>query len=124
MNLPGKQQGLSTSGWIFLILIIGGLTTLGMKLAPHYMDFNTITTLLDNMSREQGLVDKRASEIKAMITKRLKLNNIRDFGLDEKLTIKRASDRLIIELNYDAKVPIAGNLQLLATFAHKVELRD
>jgi hypothetical protein len=124
MNLPNKQQGMSASGWIFLILIIGGMTTIGMKLIPFYMDFGTVKTVLNDMSQEPGLVNKRLSVIEGMIVKKLKLNNIRDFGVKDRITLKRASDRVVIDVMYNEKIPVVANIQLLVSFDHRVELRD
>ncbi|MDK1023638.1 MAG: DUF4845 domain-containing protein [Gammaproteobacteria bacterium] len=124
MNLQKKQQGLSGLGWMLLILIVGGTATLGIRLIPHYVDFNTAAAILDGMSREQGLISKRTSDIEAMFKKRLKLNNIREFKLDERLTIKRASDRIIINLEYEVREPLVYNIHVLLTFKHNVQLRN
>lgn len=124
MNLPEKQQGLSGVGWLLLIVIIGGTTTFGIRIIPHYIEFNTASAILDTMSLEQGLVNKRISDIKDLYKKRLKINNIRKFKLDERLTIKRGSDRIIINLEYEIREPLVSNIYLLLAFKHNVQLRD
>ena len=124
MKFPKKQQGLSVSGWLFLIVLIGGMVSLIAKLAPYYFDFNTVSAVLDTMSREQGMVDKTVPEIRTILVKRMKLNNIRDFDIDHRMTITRAADRTTIEMKYEARVPLAGNVDIVANFEKNVQLRD
>jgi hypothetical protein len=124
MNNLKKQSGLSASGWIFLVLIIGGFVSIGAKLAPYYFDHTTVSTILKSMTNEPGLVDKRIPELDAMIVRRLKLNNIRDFDLGNRLVMKRGSDRIIIDLDYEVRIPLVSNLELVASFEEHVELRD
>jgi len=124
MSFLKKQAGLSASGWMFLIVIIGGIVSLGAKLAPYYFDHTTVSTILEGMTNEPGLIEKRIPELDALIIKRLKLNNIRDFDLGNRMVMNRGSDRIIIDLNYEVRIPLVANLELLASFEKHVELRD
>lgn len=124
MNLPKKQRGLTGLGWLMLILIVGGSTTIGVRLVPHYMDFNTASSLLDTMAREPGMINQPNVNLLAMYTKRLKINNIYDFKLKERLKMKRSADQVTIDLDYEIREPIVANIYILLTFKYKVELRD
>ena len=124
MNSRIKPRGLSATGWLLLIVIVGGFASVGAKLVPHYMDFSTASNILDNLSQQQGMVNKRTSDIKAMVLKRLKLNNIRDYNLNERMKVKRTADRIIVNLDYEVRVPLVGNSFVLLVFKHTVQLRD
>jgi len=124
MNFPKQQRGMSGSGWLLLIVVLSGLVSVGAKLAPHYFDFNTISQVLDAMTREQGLVNRSVPDIKAQLVKRLKLNSIRDFDFENRMVIKRASDRIIIDMKYEVRVKLVANLALVSDFEKKVELRN
>ena len=50
MNFPNRQRGISVAGLIMLILIVGGGITAGTKLAPFYLDHNTISTIMEKMA--------------------------------------------------------------------------
>jgi len=124
MNLPKKQRGLTVFGWLMLIIIIGGSTTIGIRLVPHYMDFNNAVSLLEGMSREPGMINKRTVDMTAMFRKRLKLNNIYNFDLKERLKIKRGPDKVTIDLEYEVREPIVANIYVLMIFKHHVQLRN
>jgi hypothetical protein len=122
MKLPKKQRGMTILGWLAVISIVGGITTIGVRLVPHYMDFNTAVKLLDSMTREPDMINKRTSDMVAMYTKRLKLNGIYDFQLKERLKIKRGSEKVKFRLAYEVREPIMTNMFVLLIFEHEVEL--
>ncbi len=124
MSLPQYQKGLSMAGWIFLIMILGSVITLGTKLTPLYWDHNTMSKILDKMVPERGMVALRDTKLRALIKKRFKLNNIRKFDLKNNMTIKRPENRVIIDLNYEVRLPLVYNVDIIATFEKQVILRD
>ena len=118
------SRGMGTGGWIFLIFIVGGLVTIGTKLAPLYLDHNTMSSILDGMAAEQGIVDKRTDDIDGMIRKRFKMNNIRDFDFKKGMKITRPEDKVVVDLDYEVRLPLAGNVDLIAHFDHHTEMRN
>ena len=118
------SRGMGTGGWIFLIFVVGGVVTIGTKLAPLYLDHNTMSSILDGLASEQGIVDKRTDDIDDMIRKRFKMNNIRDFDFKKGMKITRPEDRVVVDLNYEVRVPLIGNVDLVAHFDHHTEMRN
>jgi len=124
MRLPKHQRGLSTAGWMFLILIIGAIITVGTKLAPLYIDHNTMSNILDGLAEEKGMVTKGSRELTEIITKRFKLNGIRSFNLKDNMTIKRPGNNLVITLDYEVRLPLVHNVDLIASFEKETIFRD
>lgn len=124
MNLPQNQRGLSMAGWMFLIMIIGSLITVGTKLAPLYLDHNTMSNILDRLAEEKGMVVKRNVDLVNIIQKRFRMSGIRTFDLKKNMTIKRPENRVIITLDYEVRLPLAYNVDLIATFDKQTILRD
>ncbi len=124
MNIPHQQRGITMPGWIFLILIVGSTVTVGTKLAPLYLDHNTMGNIIDRLAQERGMVKKGNGELTAIIRKRFKLNNIRTFDLKRNMTIKRPENRVVITLDYEVRVPLISNVDLVASFDKQTILRD
>lgn len=124
MNLPQYQRGLSMVGWMFLIMIIGSLITVGTKLAPLYIDHNTMANILDRLAEEKGMVVKRNVELTRIIKKRFKMNGIRTFDLKKNMSMKRPENRVIITLDYEVRLPLVYNVDLIASFEKQTVLRD
>ncbi|MBL4682297.1 MAG: DUF4845 domain-containing protein [Pseudomonadales bacterium] len=123
LTLPKKQIGASLIGWMFIILALGTVATVGTKLVPLYVDHNTISNLMDKMAGEDGLADKRKSDLVKMMEGRMKLNNIRNFPLKENLEVERTKNGTDLKLNYEARVPFFQNIDFIATFSKEIELR-
>ena len=124
MNLAKKQLGMTVIGWLVLISIVGGATTIGIRLIPHYMDFRTAVSLLEGMTNEPGMINKRKTDMIAIYRKKLKLNGIYDFKLKERLIIKRAPDKVSIDLVYEIREPVMSNMYVLLIFEHHIQLTN
>lgn len=126
MTFPRNQRGMGFAGWFFLILIFGGVLTMGLRLFPHYMDHNTISGVLDGLAEIDGLGSQPTATIRERMKKRLNLNNIRDsdFPIDEHIKIERTGKGARIEMDYEVRVPLVRNIDLVASFDKQVELRN
>ena len=88
------------------------------------MDHNTMGTIMDKMSEEPGLGVKTDSQLTAMMKQRFKLNNIRDFAIHEHVEFKRTGQGTQVIMDYEVRVPLFYNLDLIASFNKEIKLRD
>lgn len=123
LTLPKKQIGASLIGWMFIILALGTVATVGTKLIPLYVDHNTISNLMDKLAAEDGQADKRKSDLIKTMKNRMKLNNIRNFPLKENLEVQRTKNGTDLKLNYEVRVPFFQNIDFIVTFSKEIELR-
>ena len=121
---PNKQRGIGFAGWLIIILVVGGAISVGTKLFPLYMDNNTISGLLDKMAQESDMNLKSKSEIYNLLENRMKMNNIRNFDVEENLSVVRTKDGTSLVLDYEERVPVAGNVDLIVSFNKEVELAN
>jgi hypothetical protein len=124
MNSAKRQAGLGFAGWIILVMLFGGVMTIGMKLFPIYLDNSTMSRVLDDLSNENGLAGRPDRIIYEMITKRFKINNIREYKIRDIVKIKRTNDRTDLVMSYETRVPFVGNVDLIASFHKQVVLRN
>jgi len=123
--LQGKhrQRG-SMGGVIVILLVVGSVVSVGSRVVPFYLDHNTMGTIMEKMSQENGLALKTEASIRDSMRKRLKLNNIRDFDLKENLKIDRSKVGTELVLDYEVRIDLVSNLSLIAAFNKKAHLRD
>lgn len=124
MNFPRDQKGMGFAGWLFLILIFGGVLTVGLRLFPHYLDHNTVAGVLDGLAEIDGLGSQPTATIRDRMNKRLNVNNVRDFDIEENIKIERSGTGARIVMDYEIRVPVVYNLDLVASFDKQVELRN
>ncbi len=124
MNSMSRQQGLGVAGWLLLILVFGGAMTVGMKLLPLYMDHRTMSNVLDSLTEISGLGSQRSDQIQSVIQQRFKLNGIRDFNFKDNMTIARDDDGATVILDYEVRMPLVSNVDLIASFNKEVRVQN
>ena len=122
-HCPRKQAGMGVTGWLLMIAILGSVMTIGMKLVPPFLDHNTMSKVLDGIAAENGMAMKRDAAIRKLIKKRFKINNIRDFKINEHVAIKRTRNGVEIIMDYEVRMNLFRNVDLVASFDKSVELR-
>jgi len=123
MEFGSRQRGMGVTGWLLLILIFGSALTIGLKLIPAYMDHRTIANVLDSLTTQSGLGDQRLDRIQGTIERRLKVNNIREFDFENNMSIARDNDGVIVTVDYEVRVDLMGNVDLVADFYKQVRFQ-
>tara|TARA_B100000676_G_scaffold70710_1_gene70672 strand:- start:609 stop:986 length:378 start_codon:yes stop_codon:yes gene_type:complete len=119
-----QQRGLAMGGWLLLIVVFGMVITMGMKLAPLYLDHNTMSGVLDGMAAEDGLAGKRKADLQGMIEQRFKINNVRGFNVKDNIEIKRTKNGTELVMDYEVRQNLFYNVDLVTYFDKTVELRN
>ncbi|MBV1877235.1 MAG: DUF4845 domain-containing protein [Pseudomonadales bacterium] len=123
MKCYKSQLGASFLNALTFLLVVGTVITFGTKMMPLYMDHNTMSTLMDKMAAENGMAGKSNRELLAAFKKRLKLNNIRKFDIKNNVVIERTPNGTDMKLDYEVRLPLVYNVDLIASFNKSVELR-
>tara|TARA_X000001036_G_scaffold395828_1_gene397037 strand:- start:38 stop:409 length:372 start_codon:yes stop_codon:yes gene_type:complete len=123
MNSPRYQQGMGFSGWLIIILLFGGVLTVGLKLFPLYLDHNTISGVMNGIANEPSMDGRGDKAIEDMMIKHLKINNSQDFPVPDELKIKRDRSGITMSVNYEKRVALIGNIDLVASFQHSEAMR-
>jgi hypothetical protein len=116
-----NQHGLTMISWLLVLTMVGFFIMVGMKLAPVYLQHYTIKNVLESVRKEILSNRKPVTEIRTMLSRRLDMNSI-DTLKRENIKIRRSSGITTIEVNYEERRPIVGNLDAIMTFHESVEL--
>lgn len=113
MNARHKQSGLSYVGVVFIILIAGGALKITAAIGPAYYDYYTIDKIISALFREgrTGSIDT----FKRGLSDRFTINNIREKTPDS-FNYSMDGGTLVVELDYEARSNLVGNLDLVAHF--------
>lgn len=116
-----KQSGMSSISLLSLAVIVGFVAMCVVKLAPVYMDFMSIKGIVDEVSEEPGIKAMNKKQVKRLITKRIDVNNIRDFDY-EGLFITKNKDTMDVELDYEVRQELIYNIDVVIKFYHINEI--
>lgn len=124
MKLRHEQRGMTAIGWLIVLALIGFFALLALRLTPLYLEFFTVKNSLEALKNEGGIADWTKADIKSALYKRFTINQVNRVDLNEHLIIERDEKTGMrkVEIKYDVATPIAGNVEALVHFDHKVEL--
>ena len=108
----GREAGVSLSGLIVVLVVLGTLALVAMKVFPAWAEYRSIKNAIvqakaaGNGNREMQQAFERNAEI----------NNITAISSRD-LVITRDNGQADISFAYEKRIPLAGNVSLLIDFA-------
>ena len=106
---------------MLLLGLIGIQVVLALRIIPVYMNYSTVKSILEEMEDDPDDKGQTPNVVKSLIFRKLQVNNIYDLQKDpHAFTFKKLTDGLQISLYYEARGPVYGNLEFVATFEHEV----
>ena len=122
MNRLGMRQGgISTTGFVIILLIIGFFTMIALKLIPVYFEHFKIKSSLESLKDESGISEKTNVEIGNIIAHRFIIENI-DRVKSDQIKIKRDRTNILIDLDYEVRDNLVANVDLVVSFKDRVEI--
>ncbi len=106
------QRGVSLSGLIFVLAILGVLAVFGMKVFPTFLEYRAIKGAIVSAKATGGSV----VEMQQSFNKNADINRI-DSIAGKDLMISKETGETEISFGYEKRIPIAGNVTLLIDYA-------
>lgn len=110
-----RQQGLSLIG----LIIVGGLLAfvllVGFRSVPAFTEYFAIQKAISAVAQE-GDGGASMSDLRRSFDRRSDIDDINTVSSKD-LDIFKQGGKVIVEVNYERKVPIAGNVSLLFDFS-------
>lgn len=115
-----RQQGMTFLGYVIVLGIIGFFAVMAMKLAPIYLEYQSVVRIMNNVAQESPAATPPRS-IRDSIQKQFDVNNI-DRVSGSEIEVKRDKGTTIISIDYEARTKFVGRLWFLMLFDHSVML--
>lgn len=111
------QSGMTLVGLIMYAFIAFFLAILLMKVVPLYLTDQKITSIFNQLKNFHG--DEQ--QIRSTIDKQLDINEIDNMSSKD-FKITPFGNGLTVTYNYDGRADIVGNLAVVASFKHTVNV--
>lgn len=112
-----RQSGLTLVGLIIYAFVAFFIAILLMKVVPLYLTDQKITSIFNQLKNFHG----DAQAIRSTIDKQLDINEI-DNMTSKDFKITPFGNGLRVTYNYDGRADIVGNLSVVASFEHQVDV--
>jgi hypothetical protein len=107
--------------WLLILIVVGFMVMIGIRITPIYLEHFAVITSLESLKKEPLISRKPVAEIRKLLFRRLDINSIRHLTKDN-VTFKRSGGVTIINIKYEERRPVMGNLSLVVTFDDSIEL--
>ncbi|MDN4038514.1 DUF4845 domain-containing protein [Massilia sp. YIM B02443] len=109
---PQQQRGISITGLIVALAVLGVVGIFALRLIPAYVEYNAIKKAIGQAKQAGGTV----RDMQAAFDRNADINNVEAItGRD--LVITRDGEQPEISFSYEKRLPLAGNVSLLIDFA-------
>ena len=115
---PSKQAGVSLTGLILVLAVIGVIAVFALKLLPTWFEYSAIKEAIQR-AKEAGGTPR---EMQVAFEKNAGINDVTTIGARD-LVITRDSGEPQISFAYEKRVPLVGNVSLIIDYAGTTDPR-
>lgn len=117
INQKHHQYGRSLYSLAFTLGALGFVLFTAYKIVPVYVDYLTITEVVEDMKLEDAVASKHPRAIREILTKRFNTNNLWDYELDDTVKIQKDPKHgIAMHIDYERRIPFIYNLDVVAKF--------
>lgn len=117
-----NQRGLGMLQWALVIAVAGFFLLFAFKVIPLYAENRYVESALRSL--ETG-GEKLEQMTDAEITKKLNnfymINNVRSEGPTKNIKIERESEKAVVTVDYETRVPLFWNIDLVVSFQNHLD---
>lgn len=118
-----KQEGMSLVGFLIVLAMVVFFAYLGMRITPIYLEFYSVRNAMDGIAGEPGSANYSPFDLKDKFMNRLFVNYSDGNVKAEHIKIVR-NNGVWLQVRYEVRKPIMGNLDVIASFDERVLLNN
>jgi len=121
-KLIKHQRGLGMLQWALVIAIAGFFLLFAFKVIPLYAENRYVESALRSLETSGEKLEQMTD---AEITKKLNnfymINNVRSEGPTKNIKIERESEKAVVTVDYETRVPLFYNIDLVLSFQNHLD---
>lgn len=121
MNSLKAQRGASFLNIVMILIVASFAVTIVVKLTGPYLEHRTINSIFESVINSEEEMKKPVREIKRDISRRFTINQVSLPDRENNLQIVNDKGVLKIDLEYEVRVPMFGNVDAMVKFKNHYE---
>jgi hypothetical protein len=119
-GLMRKQRGVTMIGWIFLLTPVAIVLYAGIRVGPEYLNYyKVVQALKETANQLKSDETLNAGIIHTSIERRFDTGYV-DSPKAKEIILRKGDNGWEMDADYEAVVPLFGNMNLLLTFKETV----
>ncbi|MDF3013515.1 MAG: hypothetical protein K0Q78_1719 [Cellvibrio sp.] len=121
-KLIKHQRGLGMLQWALVIAIAGFFLLFAFKVVPLYAENRYVESALRSLETGgEKLEQMTDAEIKKKLNNFYMINNVRSEGPTKSIKIERESEKALVTVDYETRVPLFWNIDLVLSFQNHLD---
>ena len=113
-----QQKGMTGISILIVVIGIVFVASLALKVVPIYVDDTTIKNIVASYDNKADMRGKTHKSVMENFQKKLKINNVNNFDMDNVSLTKEGSDYLLV-VDYEPRGELIGSLEYIVHFTHE-----
>ena len=112
-----RQDGMTYIGMLIMLVVIAFFAIVLIKVLPLYLEHFKVDSSLESLGKESkdDPMALSSMEIEKHLLNRLNINDVQHVTKDD-IKITREGRKTVVTVDYEARVTLFGNLDLVARF--------
>jgi Tfp pilus assembly protein PilE len=116
-----KQQGITLMSFVIVLIVVGFFAMIVMKLFPMYSEYNNLKGVMTAFAASPGSARLTPAQAFADLERRFNIAYVESVKR-EHVKITRTGNKSQLNITYEVRKPMIGNLDVVAHFDHTVDL--
>jgi hypothetical protein len=116
------QRGVTTLGWIILLIPVAIVFYAGVRITPIYLNYMNVNHVLSQVQTEIPGDGATADAIKLSLAKHFDVEGI-EFPDVKDIRVSHSTGSWVVEANYDDQAPLFANVFILVSFDKSITLK-
>lgn len=118
-----RQGGMTLIGVVLVLAVIGLALLVAIRLVPVYIEAYSIGSVLSDMESESRMSAGSRGELRDTFSRRLQVNDIESVGSSD-LEFREVAGGVEMFVEYEVRVDLLGNIDLVASFRRDAVIRN
>lgn len=118
-----RQKGLTLIGFLIVLSLVIFATYIGMRIGPIYMEYYSVVSAMNGVAKERGAAQTSLFETRRKVLDRLYVSYASNNVKSEHIKIVRRNG-VFLNVAYEVRKPLLGNLDVVAKFDRTVPLTN
>ncbi|OQX36860.1 MAG: hypothetical protein B0D91_08140 [Oceanospirillales bacterium LUC14_002_19_P2] len=118
-----EQRGASMVAVVAWLAFAAFLFTCVSKFTPLYHDNFSVEKTLDSIEQRDGVEDATVADIRDWLDRGFQVNNLPEL-IEDSAKVRREGNDIIIDVNYERRVPMIYNIDAVLTFKNSRKIRQ
>lgn len=116
------QRGLGMLQWAVVIAVAGFFLLFAFKVVPLYAENRYVESALRSLETGgEKLEEMTDAEIIKKLNNFYMINNVRSEGPTKNIKIERESEKAVVTVDYETRVPLFYNIDLVVSFQNHLD---